>query len=77
MDGGMSIWHWIILSPIFLGFLALFGVPIAQILRRAGHSPWWTIVWFIPMVNLAALWIFAFSPWPALRGDAKTETTRP
>ena len=46
--------------------LAATAVPIAVILNRAGLSKWWTIAFFVPLLNLAALWLFAFAHWPAL-----------
>jgi len=46
--------------------LAIFFVPVVAILRRAGYSGWWVLLWFVPVVNVLALWIFAFARWPAL-----------
>ena len=60
--GTFSLWHWIIVILVLL----LYGVPIATILGRAGYSKWWIIVFFVPFVNIVALWVFAFSRWPAL-----------
>jgi len=34
-----------------------------------GFSPLWAIVMFIPLVNLVALWILAFTEWPGGRVD--------
>lgn len=59
--GAFSIWHWLIV----LIYFAAIGIPVAKILQRAGFSRWWTILAFIPLVNLTGLWIFAFSPWKA------------
>ena len=58
-------WHW--LMPIVMPLLAiiLLGVPIASILHRAGHSRWWTILAFVPLLNLVGLWVFAFTRWPS------------
>ena len=57
-------WHWImaLVMPLLLVILA--GVPVARILHRAGRSRWWTILAFLPFVNLVGLWLFAFSRWP-------------
>jgi len=56
--GGMNgILGWLI-------FMAILGVPVAIVLRKAGYSPWWVIVAFIPMINMIMLWVFAFSRWP-------------
>ena len=48
----------------WLIFMAILGVPVAIILRKAGYSSWWVIVAFIPMINMIMLWVFAFSRWP-------------
>lgn len=50
-----------------IGYLVLIGIPAAIILGKAGYSKVWVLLAFVPMVNLIALWIFAFSNWPALR----------
>lgn len=50
-----------------IGYLVLIGIPAAIILGKAGYSKVWVLLAFVPMVNLIALWIFAFSNWPVLR----------
>ncbi len=45
--------------------LAIILVPIAEIIRKAGYSRIWILVWFVPLVNIIMLWVFAFSRWPA------------
>lgn len=61
--GSFSIWHWLIVA-----FFAVFVIfPIAKILRKAGYSGWWSLLYFIPLVNLICIWIFAFAPWPVSR----------
>jgi hypothetical protein len=57
-------WHWIVPPLGFLLLVLLFGIPIARILNRAGRSRWWTIVAFVPLLNLVGLWVFAFMRWP-------------
>lgn len=59
-------WHWFmaIIMPVFM--VILVGIPVASILHRAGRSRWWTILAFIPLLNLIALWVFAFARWPAV-----------
>ncbi len=54
-----SIFHWLIVI-----LLVTFLIPIARILRRTGHSPLWCLLWFVPLANVIALWVFAFKPWP-------------
>jgi ABC-type Fe3+ transport system permease subunit len=60
--GSLSIWQW--LFVIFL--IVVLGIPIARILTRIGYSKWWTIVYFIPFVNIVGIWILAYSRWPAV-----------
>ena len=50
-----------------VGYLVLIGIPAAVIVGKAGYSKVWVILAFIPVVNLIALWVFAFASWPALR----------
>ena len=52
--------------------MLIFLYPVARILKRTGHSGWWALLMFVPLVNFIALWVFAFTRWPAL-GNA----TRP
>jgi predicted ABC-type exoprotein transport system permease subunit len=60
--GSFSLMHWLIIAIILATVLA----PIARILGRAGFSRWWCILWAIPLLNIIALWVFAFARWPAL-----------
>lgn len=49
--------------------LLLLAVPllmIARVLRRAGFSRWWVLLVLVPVVNLLALWWFAYARWPAV-----------
>ena len=52
--------HLVILLIVAVVFL----VPVAQIIHKAGYSRIWILLWFVPIVNLVFLWIFAFSRWP-------------
>jgi uncharacterized membrane protein YhaH (DUF805 family) len=56
-------------SHLILGLLVfvLVLIPVIKIIRKAGYSGWWVLLWFIPIGNIVALWIFAFADWPALR----------
>ena len=53
--------HWLTVLVI----VALL-VPIQQIVRRAGYNGWWCVLIIVPLVNVIALWVFAFRRWPAL-----------
>ena len=54
--------HWFI---VLLPVIVLQAVPVAQILRRAGLSGWWTVAYFVPLFGWVSLWIFAYARWPA------------
>jgi uncharacterized membrane protein YhaH (DUF805 family) len=58
-------------SVVTLLALVLLAVPlvmIGRVLRRAGYSPWWALLVLVPLVNLVALWVFAYVRWPAIDG---------
>jgi uncharacterized membrane protein len=57
-------WHALmaVIMPVLM--IIIVGVPVANILHKAGRSRWWTILAFIPLVNLIGLWVFAFTRWP-------------
>jgi hypothetical protein len=55
-----SVSHWI----VFIIFVALILYPIGRILGRLGFSPLWSVLTFIPIVNLIGLWVLALSNWP-------------
>jgi hypothetical protein len=38
--------------------------PVGRILGRIGFSPFWSIMAFIPVLNLVALWVLALVDWP-------------
>ena len=60
---GSFHWFW------FIMMVALVAYPLGRILNRIGFSPLWAIVMFIPLLNLIALWILAFTEWPRGRVD--------
>jgi uncharacterized membrane protein YhaH (DUF805 family) len=57
------------IAHLFIGLIVLFILlfPLIKILQKAGYSGWWVLLWFVPIGNVVALWIFAFADWPALR----------
>ncbi len=58
--GSLSIWHWII---VVIWLLPMF--PISTILKKAGFSPWWALLYVVPIGNVVALFVFAYAKWPA------------
>ncbi len=63
--GTFSPVHFIIL----IAFILVIGIPIVKILRRTGHSRWWVILYFVPIANLVALWVFANAKWRVSEAD--------
>ena len=57
--GMFSAWHWLIGLIVLL--LPLISIPT---FRKAGWRGWWCILWYVPLVNVIFLWIFAFAKWP-------------
>ena len=58
-----------LLSFVVIGLLAamivISVVAIVRIVQRAGYNGWWVLIIVVPIVNMLALWYFAFGPWPA------------
>jgi hypothetical protein len=58
----------IFMGPIGLVFLLvgflIFALPVMEIVHKAGYSRIWILVWFVPLLNIIMLWVFAFSRWP-------------
>jgi ATP/ADP translocase len=46
--------------------LVLFLWPYGRILSRVGYSPWLCLLLIVPLVNVIALWLFAYADWPRL-----------
>ncbi len=65
--------------PFGLGFgelvmvLLVMVVPLIAVWRivsKAGYSGAWALLLFVPLVNVIALLVFAFSEWPLERRTA-------
>lgn len=55
----ISYWHW------FLVLLILtIPIPVGKLLRKTGRSRWWALIYFFPVINILALWIWAFTSTP-------------
>ncbi len=48
-----------------LGLLLI--IPFWKLFSRVGYSRWWSLLMVVPFVHLIALYVLAFSDWPALR----------
>jgi hypothetical protein len=51
-------------------WIVLFLLPAWMIVRKAGYSGAWSLLLLIPLVNIIALFVFAFSTWPVQRAAA-------
>jgi hypothetical protein len=51
-----------------LAILAIYGlilvVPLWRICVKAGFPGWYSLIVYVPLLNLIALWILAFARWP-------------
>lgn len=54
-----------------LGWLTMLGawfvfcvLPFVLILKKAGYSPLWILLGFVPPLAYIFLWVFALSRWP-------------
>jgi hypothetical protein len=48
---------------IFLIFVAILVIPMWFIWKKAGFSPWFSLLTILPVVNLVMLYVLAFSEW--------------
>jgi uncharacterized protein (DUF983 family) len=55
-------------QPIHFLLIAIIGfvilAPFWQIFKKAGFSPWLSLLTFIPVVGLFTLYYVAFARWP-------------
>jgi hypothetical protein len=59
-------WHGFMPFLIPLLVITVIGLPVANVLHRAGRSRWWTVLAFVPLLNVLGLWVFAFARWPSV-----------
>jgi predicted PurR-regulated permease PerM len=62
MYGGLSFGD-VALAAIVL---AVFLIPIARILHRAGRNRAWCLLFLVPFGNIIGLWAFAYTRWPGV-----------
>jgi hypothetical protein len=65
--GSMSVWHWLIMMVMLVMVPVIWIVPVWRIVSRTGYSGAWSLLGFVPILNIILLWVFAFSKWPADR----------
>jgi hypothetical protein len=56
-----------LLLPFFFTTIAVMSIvmviPYWQIFKKAGFSPWLSLLMLVPLVNIIILYVVAFSPW--------------
>jgi hypothetical protein len=62
----LSIWPF---TPLLMMFVlaALVVTPFFLIFKKAGYSPWLSLLMVLPIVNFVMLYFLAFSRWPTQR----------
>lgn len=55
---------WITLLIYFCIWLFCILLPLWFVVKKAGYSPWFSLLVFGPLINIIAFYYFAFTPWP-------------
>ena len=63
MEGVSIIQIAIIIAVTLIGLSLTYWI-VGNILAKAGFSRWWFLILLVPLVNIIAIWIFAFKKWP-------------
>jgi len=59
----IEAWDALIAAFIIL-IVAANLMAIVRILRRMGYSGWWSLISFLPVINVIGLWVLSRLPWP-------------
>ena len=62
---GMIVPDWVFLTIIGVAISAMMGFG-GVILVRVGFSPLWIFLLLVPVVQIVAIWAFAYSRWPRI-----------
>lgn len=63
MGDMLQPWHLIVLVSLFAPFTAVIVPPFWMIFKKAGFQPILSLLMLVPIVNLAMLYVVAFSKW--------------
>ena len=55
----------VLVALLVFGLILL--IPYWMIFKKAGYSPWLSLLMILPFVNLIMLYFLGFSDWPSLR----------
>lgn len=64
----MGMWGGHGLSGLIVVAIVLV-IPLWKIVEKAGYKGAWALLVLVPVLNLVALWVFAFSAWPRERSS--------
>ena len=56
--GGLSIWHWLVVGLIIVGWV----LPAGLVAMKAGRSAWWCVLAF-PFGGALFLWWLWMADW--------------
>ena len=68
MEGLLQPTHLFFLFLILL-MIAFYLIPFWQICKKAGFSPWLSLLILVPLLNVLALYYIAFARWPNVPGS--------
>jgi hypothetical protein len=60
-----SVSQLLIVLTIGLIYVFVLVLPFWHIFRKAGFSPWLSLLMMVPLVNLVMLYFLAFATWPS------------
>ena len=61
------------LVPIIgLVFIILFVIPFWMIWKKAGFSPWLSVLMIVPLVSIVMLYVLAFADWKVVPANQAT-----
>jgi len=63
----MDLIHWGPRLFVLVVVLLTSVIPAVFIVRKAGYSPWWSLLYGVPLVAQIAIWVFALAKWPTLK----------
>jgi hypothetical protein len=58
------------LLPFFFVMIVIVFIPIWMICKKAGFSPWISLLIFIPLGNIILLYVLAFATWKVVPAPA-------
>ena len=71
-------WHLLVLAVIGIPIIAvLWLIPLWFICRKAGFSPWLTLLNCIPFGTTLLLYLLAFADWKHVRDDRRSPSSQP